>query len=286
MAAHRIALITDSTCDIPEALLEEYDIRVVPLTVVWGRERLLDHVDIHPETFYSRIAEDRVHPTTSPPSPTDFVEAYALAREEGAEQIVVFTISSALSATYLAAREAKRSVNIPVYVVDSRGPSMSLGWQVLAAARVREAGGDARAMIAAANRARTRMALLLYLDSVEYLYRGGRIGGAARFVSHLFNIKLLLYIDHETGRFEGLERARSRERGIEALFRAFAERMDRTKPLRVAVLHGDALRDAGSLAWRVQRELAPEELILSITGPVLGVHTGPGAIALCGYSEG
>jgi DegV family protein with EDD domain len=168
---------------------------------------------------------------------------------------------------------------------------MSLGWQVLAAARVRQAGGDASAMVQAADEVRRRVALYVSLDTLEYLHKGGRIGGATMFIGSLLNVKPLVYVDHETGRVEAAGRVRTRRRGLDTLYQRFFEVLDprRASPvgdMHIAVMHGDAPQDAHRLIERIEREYSPVELLTDITGPVLGVHTGPRAIALCGYIEG
>jgi DegV family protein with EDD domain len=177
MANHRIALITDSTRDIPDDLLEKHDIAVVPSLVIWGDEILRDRVDIQPEDFYRRLETDPLFPTTSHPTPQDFLEAYAAAGQKGAGEIVVVTVSSAMSGTIESARQAAATIDIPVHVVDSKGPTMTVGWQVLAAARAREAGGDATAMLAAADRARASMVQIVCPDTLEYPHRGGGSAG-------------------------------------------------------------------------------------------------------------
>ncbi|HOG47173.1 MAG TPA: DegV family protein [Anaerolineae bacterium] len=286
MPPHRVALITDSTCDIPHELLEQYEIQVVPAYVIWGSEVLRDHVDLAPEAFYHRLAHEPVYPKTSQPTPQDLVNAYKAAQARGAEEIVIITVSSAMSGTFRAAQQTDELVSIPVHVVDAKGPTMSVGWQVLAAARARQAGGDAQAMVQAADGVRKRLQQFVYLDTLEYLYKGGRIGSAARAVSALLNIKLIVHINHETGLVEEEERTRTRSRSVESLYRGFFRHLDQHRPMRIAVLHGNCPQDAAALAERVRHEFAPAELLVSITGPVLGVHTGPGALALCGYNEG
>ncbi|MEA3407683.1 MAG: DegV family protein [Chloroflexota bacterium] len=286
MTSHRIALITDSTCDIPQTLLDTYDITVVPLLILWGDEVLRDRIDLQPQAFYQRLTEDPMHPKTAHPNPPRFARAYEEARENGAQEIVMITISSEMSGTFNAAQQAAKQVDIPVYCLDARGPTMSLGWQVLAAARAREAGGDAQAMLAAAKKVRQGLVQLVCLDTLEYLHKGGRIGGATRFIGTLLHVKPIVYIDHEAGRVEPATQVRTRSRALETLYGQFFEQLDTRKPLHIAVLHGDALEDAQRMAQRIRRDYAPAELLISITGPVLGVHTGPGAIALCGYAEG
>ncbi|MEJ5310482.1 MAG: DegV family protein [Anaerolineae bacterium] len=285
MPDHKIALITDSTCDLPKALREQYAISVIPLSVIWGNELLRDGIDIQPEAFYERLVSDPVYPTTSQPTPQDFFAAYEKAKQQGAQEIVVVTISSAMSGTYESAKLAAPIIDMPVHVVDSKSNSMSLGWQVLAAARAREAGGDAAAMIAAAEAARKTMTYIITLDTLEYLHKGGRIGSATAFIGTLLNFKPQILVNHETGMVEAGRRSRTRQKALQALYDDFFARLDTHKPMRIAVLHNAALPEAQALAARVQAEFAPRELIISIVSPVLGVHTGPRAVALVGYTE-
>lgn len=285
MTDHRIALITDSTCDIPPALIERHDIIVVPLHVIWGDETFRDRVDMEPKAFYRRLTEDPEYPTTAHPTPDGFLTTYREALEGSAEEIVVITLSSELSGAFEAASQATTEIDVPVHVFDSRGTTMSLGWQVLGAARARETGGDARAMIRAADRVRERVVLEVALDTLEYLHKGGRIGGATRFIGSLLNIKPLVYVDHETGKVEAAARVRTRNRGLKTLYRRFFEQLESGKNLHVAVMHGDVPEDAVEIADQIEHKYSPEELLVGITGPVLGVHTGPRAIALCGYAD-
>jgi DegV family protein with EDD domain len=280
-----IALVTDSTCDIPSDLLEKYEIIVVPQVILWGGQTLRDRVDLQPEAFYRRLMTDRQHPTTSQPAIQDFVQAYRKGVERGAQEILVVTVSGAMSGTCQIAQTAAQEVGTPVHVIDPKGPTMSLGWQVLAAARVRAVGGDAQAMIEKMNQVRRKLVQFVCLDTLEYLHRGGRIGGAAWLAGMLLNIKPLLYIDHGTGLVEASDRVRTRRKSVELLYERFFERIDTGKVLRVAVLHGDAPDEARALVERIQREISPAELLVNVTGPVLGIHTGPRALALCGYTE-
>lgn len=280
-----IALITDSTCDIPQTLIDQYGITVIPQIVVWGETLLRDRVDISPEEFYRRLEKDSHKPTSTQPGPGDFENTYREAITRGAREIVILTVSSTMSGTYALAEQVGGQMDVPVYVVDSKGPTMSLGWQVLAAARCREAGGSAMEMVAAAARVRSKMVQIVCLDTLEYLQRGGRIGMATRLIGTLLNLKPLVQINHETGLVEASGQARTRRKSIETLQERFFDGIEAGKPLHVAVLHGDALPEAEELAERIQQEYAPKELLINITGPVLGIHTGPRALALCGYTE-
>ena len=142
----KIAIITDSTCDLPGEYRDKYDITVLPLTIIFGEEQLLDGVDISAEAFYERLVSDPVHPTTSQPTPNDVLQVFKSARDKGAEAVFCILISSAMSGTYASAVQAAKDAPIPVEMFDSRNNSMGLGWQVLAAARAREAGGGLKAV--------------------------------------------------------------------------------------------------------------------------------------------
>jgi DegV family protein with EDD domain len=190
-----------------------------------------------------------------------------------------------MSGTYQLAEQVGQKMEIPVHVVDSKGPTMSLGWQVLAAARIREMGGTATRMIEAAARVREKLVQIVCLDTLEYLHRGGRIGSATRLIGTLLNIKALVKINHMTGMVEPSGMARTRKKSIDVLVSTFFEQLAPDKPTRVAVLHGNVLPEAQALAERIRKEYSPLELLVNITGPVLGIHTGPRALALCGYVE-
>ncbi|MGB8212206.1 MAG: DegV family protein [Anaerolineales bacterium] len=280
-----VALITDSTCDIPQAMVEQYGITVIPLCVVWGNELLRDRVDLAPEDFYRRLEKDPVWPTSTLPTPAEFEKVYRDAIANGAKEIVMLTVSSAMSGTFRLAEQVGRQMDVPVHVVDSKGPTFSLGWQVLAAARARELGGGAARMIESAAKVREKLVQIVCLDTLEYLHRGGRIGGATRFIGSLLDIKPLVQINHATGLVESCGQARTRKKSIETLLSRFFEQLAPEKPKRVAVLHGNALPEAQALAERIKKEYNPLELLVNITGPVLGIHTGPRALALCGYTE-
>jgi len=182
------------------------------------------------------------------------------------------------------AREAAAESPIPVHVLDGKNNSMGLGWQVIAAARARDGGGDATAMIKIAEQVRDHMAYYITLDTMEYLSKGGRIGSATKFLESIIKIKPLISVNPKTGSVTPSIPARSRHNAIDGLVREFSNHVDARYPIHVAVLHNAALDEAQALAERVTRELSPLEIIISITSPILGSHTGPKALALCGYS--
>lgn len=280
-----IAVITDSGCDLPDEVLARHAIELVPLYIIWGQEELRDRVDIMPSAFYQRLVEDPVQPTTSQPHPADFARAIDGQAQRGADEVVIFTISSGMSSTYSSALQAAQMVDLPVHVVDTRANSLTQGFQVLAAVRARDAGGGVAEMLAAAEHVRQNAVTLLHVDTLEYLHRGGRIGLAVKWVGTILNLKPQLYVDHETGRIEPGSRTRSRPQALRSLYANFFSQLDTSKPLHVGIVHSERRADAEAWAQQIEREYRPAELLISMTSPVMGVHTGPGAMALCGYAE-
>jgi DegV family protein with EDD domain len=190
-----------------------------------------------------------------------------------------------MSGAINSAREAANEVSIPVEIVDGKGPTMSLGWQVLAAARLRESGASLQTILKKTNIIRESMVQLVMLNTLEYLHRGGRIGNAKRLIGSLLDIKPIVRINHFTGLVETDSQARTYSKAVRLLYDRFFAQLDLNKKLHIAVLHGNALTAAQQLITWIENEIHPYELIVSITGPVLGINTGPDALALCGYAE-
>jgi len=285
MAEAKIALITDSTNDLPQSMREQYGIIVVPMTVVWGDKQYLDGKELTAEEFYKELKINPIHPTTSQPTPGDFLAAYDQAKKSGASQIMVCVISSAMSGTIESARLAAQNYPLPVSLYDSKSNSMSLGWQLLAMARTRENGGGIDEMRNSADQVRNNLHYHIVLDTLDYLIRGGRIGSAARLIGNMLKIKPQVRVNHQTGTVEAGDISTTRKKAIETLYTSFFKKLDTSKPMHIAILHNGVEEDARALADRVKSEFTPVELIIGIVSPILGAHTGPRAIALCGYSE-
>jgi DegV family protein with EDD domain len=280
-----LAILCDSTCDIPQELIDQHQVHVIPQYVIWGDEQYKDRVDLQPEDFYQRLTSDPVRPTTSQATLADFREAIQTVIDEGASEAIILTVSSAMSGTYETAKQAAESTAIPVHVIDSKGPTMTLGWQVLTAARARDAGATVDEIIQKVASVREKMVQVVAMQTLDYLQTGGRIGDAAKWVGTLLKVKPVVMINHETGRVEPAGLARTYKSLVNMLNKKFFEAIDVEKRLHIAVLHGNAPQEAEKLADQIREEFNPVELIINITGPVLGINTGPGALALCGYSE-
>lgn len=281
----RIAIITDSTCNIPSEMIKQYDIYVVLQHLIWGTEDLLDLKDITASQFYERLAKDPVHPKTSQPPPPEFAQMIDKARKDGAQEVLLATVSDGLSGTFKSAKKAAEDAEIKVHVHDSRSVAMGLGWQMIAAARAREQGADLAKMIAAAEAVREHSAVMLTLDTLDFLYKGGRIGGARRLVGTALNIKPRLVVDTTTGLVAAGESTRTRNKAIDATYQAFFASMNAGRPLHVAVHHAKAAQECEALVNRIKADYPKAEVVTSELTPVLGTHGGPGTLALAGYYE-
>lgn len=282
---NKVEIITDSTCDIPEALINQYGIKVLPHYIIWGEEQFRDRVDLQAEAFYERLVKDPVYPSSAHVTEEEYRQAFLSARDSGAQEIITITISSAMSGAYQAAINAAKSIDLPIHILDGKGPTMTLGWQVLKAARMREAGEQVSRILEEVDLVRKKMVQFVSMNSMEYLYKGGRIGNATRLIGSLLDIKPLVYIDHATGLVEASGITRTFKKAVNNLYDKFFKTLSSHDNLRIAVLHGNILDEAERLAERITQEFKPIELIINMTGPVLGINTGPGALALCGYSE-
>jgi len=280
----KIAIITDSTSDIPDEWRKLFDITIIPLTIVWDEKQFLDGQDITPEAFYERLGKDPVHPTTSQPTPQSFLSAFQDAADKGYDEILVITISSAMSGTILSARQATENSPIPVHIVDGKSNSMGLGWQVIAAARARDNGAELNTMLSIIEKVRTNLAYYISLDTMDYLVKGGRFGDAIKFLNSVIKVRPLILVNHESGTVGASIPARSRSGAIDGLFKQFFKNINTELPLHITVLHNAAYEEAKELADRVINTYHPKEIFISIVSPILGVHTGPRAIALCGYA--
>ncbi len=282
---HQIALITDSTSDVASSLIEEYGIYVVPLYVLWGDEQFKDKVDIQPDELYARLETDPVHPSTSQPTPKDFADVYEQVKKDGAEEAVVVCLSDGLSGTVDSAQQAKELSDLPVHVVDSKSISMGLGFQVLAAARVREAGGDAEAMVAATAKVRETLSIVFTVDTLEYLHKGGRIGGAAKLLGTALQLKPTLLLDPAVGIIEPGAKIRTRNKALETTYQNFFEKYEGKKNLHVSIMTLNCPEESEVWAKQIKEEFDPVELFITPTSPVVGIHGGPGTLGLVGYAE-
>jgi DegV family protein with EDD domain len=277
-------VVTDSTAYIPEDALGEFDIPVIPLWLIWGDERFRDGVDIDPSTFYGRLPGSTIFPTTSQPSAGEFIEFFRRVGE-GADAIVGVYISSNLSGTVASATAAKKELpDMDIRVVDSLFASMGLGFAVLEAARAAAAGKSVDEVVAAAEAVRDNMNLFFAVDTLEYLHRGGRIGGAKRLLGTALNLKPLLHV--EDGRIEALASVRTKRKAVARMLDVAEERLGGKSVAEAAVLDVDCPEAGESVVEMVKERFGISTVYQTKVSPVIGTHAGPGTVGVCFYTKG
>jgi DegV family protein with EDD domain len=280
-----VAVVTDSTAYIPDGALGNLDIPVIPLWLIWERDRYRDGVDIDPNTFYRRLRERDSIPSTSQPSVGEFINFYRLvAREKQTHTIVGAYISSKISGTVASAQAAAAQVpELNITVIDSFSTSMGLGFVALAAARVAAAGGSVEEILAEARSVRKRLTVLFAVDTLEYLYKGGRIGGAKRFLGTMLNIKPLLHLND--GCVEPLCQVRTKRRAITEMLNTAEECLDGKPMAEVAVIDVDNREESDLVAREVKRRFGVPTVYQTAVSPVIGAHAGPGTVGLGFYCK-
>jgi DegV family protein with EDD domain len=271
-----VRLVTDSTCDIPPDLCGRYGVTVVPLTVHFGDESFRDRIDLDSETFFARLAKDPQLPHTAQPSPAAFGQVYEELLGQGHEVLSVH-VSARLSGAYNSAVLARAGCSAPdsVTVIDSGWTSMCLGMAVLAGARAAQQGEGPAAVQATVEGVLARTDLLLFLDTLEYLHRGGRIGAARSLVGTLLSIKPLITI--KRGEVHPAGQVRTRARAIERLRQWVTEH---PQVAAFTVLHTVCPEDAHALFDDLRRSYPDAEAYLTEVGAVVATHVGPNAIGV------
>jgi len=271
-----IKIVTDSTCDLSPEVTQELGITVVPAYLRFGEKVYRDGVDIDHDEFYRKLVESPIHPATSQPAPADFTNVYQKLSGE-AEAIVSIQVASKLSGVYDSALQGRALAEsrCPIEVIDSLSVSVGLGLIVMAAARLAKAGENLQRIIEETRQIIPQMNVLALFDTLKYLYRGGRIGKAKAFLGALLNVKPLLTL--RDGEFVPAGQVRTRAKGVERLFNTVKNTPDIEE---VAIVHSTTPDEANSLKERIASIFDRTRIYLARLGPALGVHGGPGALAL------
>lgn len=276
----KFAIVTDSTSYIPTELSQKYGITVTPQILIWDNQTYRDGIDIQPSDFYSRLKTAKVMPSTSQVSPATMQETFQGFVEKDIPVLGIF-ISSKLSGTLQSAIQAKEtmgSAGEKVTLVDSQSTAMGLGFQALAAARAMEAGASIEECAAMVAKAHERTGVFFAVDTLEFLHRGGRIGGAQRFIGSALNLKPILAV--KEGKVEGIERIRTKSKAHDRVLELVAEQVKGKSNIRIATLHANSGEEAQSLLHRAAAELSPVEQLFTEVSPVVGTHAGPGTVGL------
>jgi DegV family protein with EDD domain len=276
-----VRIVTDSTSDFPPQLASELNVSIVPLSVIFGDEVLQDGRDINHEQFYERLVRSKVTPTTSAPSVGDFLEVYEPLLKDSHEILSVH-LSSKLSATYNNACQAARQLSeqgATIEVIDSETVSFGMTFLAAAAARAAMNGAGLEEVKQLVTGMMSRVKILIALDTLEYLRRGGRIGRARAFLGAVMRVKPLLSI--RDGEVHPEERVRTKKLAIERLFQIVTS----YRAQEVAVGYTTNEQEAEELRLRLVEAMPGITTHLQRLGPVLGVHGGPGVLGV-GVLEG
>lgn len=283
MSKKKVAIVTDSVANLTPETLAEHDIYVIPQILNWEGQSLLDQIDITTAEFYARLPKSKDLPKTSQPAPGQFTEHF-MKVAEGADSIVAVFVSSALSGTIQSAHLGAEAMgDYPIEIVDSRSASLGQGLLAVAAARYAAEGHDHRAVAEHVRELVPRMRVMFVVDTLEYLHKGGRIGGAKRLVGSVLSIKPVLHL--ENGQIEPLASVRTKSKAIAHMLEVVLGEMKGKQHIHAGVIHAAAPDEAAYIVEQVKAAVRPEELLVNELTPVIGANVGPGIVGMGYYTE-
>lgn len=276
----KVAIVTDSTAYLPDALVKANNLTITPQVLIWGEETFQDGIDILPDEFYRKLEHAKVMPTTSQVAIVTMKATFEKLLDAGYDVLGIF-ISSKFSGTMQSAIQAKEMLPKAannIAFVDSLSTAMAMGFQVLAVARAAQAGTGLAECQKLAEESRKHTGVYFVVDTLEFLHRGGRIGGAQALLGSALNIKpVLTLVD---GRIETADKVRTKGKAIDRMIDLVVESVAGRTPVRLATLHANAEAEARHLLDAAAERLNPVEKVLSSVSPVIGTHTGPGTVGL------
>ncbi len=274
----KTAIITDSTAYLPPSFVKDNEITVIPLSLHWDGTDYRDGVNITPSQFYNMLSKSKTIPLTSQPTYGEFeVIIKELAKTNDA--IIAILISSGISGTVDSALMAQKHLpDIPLHIVDSKSTSAGLALVIKAMVSARSKGLNPAEMFSLANRIIENLSVFFVVDTLEYLYKGGRIGGASRFLGGALDIKPILYLTPE-GKIDALEKVRTKKKALQRLMNLAVEKAA-GKKAQVGVIHAQAPADAEAVARELGSRINCADLEISELSPVIGTHVGPGTLGI------
>lgn len=280
----KIRIVTDSTADISKEVREALDIEMVPLKVHFGTDTYQDYVTIQPKQFYELLANNAALPTTSQPSPVEFVEIYKKLTLDPDVQIISLHISSALSGTFQSATLAKQLLEgkADITIYDSKSASYGLGLLVIAAAEAAKQGKSKDEILTMIRKQRGDSTLYFLVDTLEYLQKGGRIGKAAAFMGSLLNIKPILSVDTE-GEVVSVDKVRGQKKAMMRIVELLRQKEVSRHEVQFMIAHSTTTIIAEEFGLLLQDNFQVKSLLYTQLGPVIGTHVGPGALSAFMY---
>ena len=275
-----VAVVTDSSADLADVVLDRHRISLIPLQVTFDDATFRDRVELKPEEFYRRLRSARQLPTTSQPTPAEFVRVLRDARAE-ADEVVGVLLSSALSGTYASALAAVRAAGVSgVHLVDSRSASLGVGLLALRGSELAEEGWDGSRIAEELNRIRARSGMLLTVDRYDNLLRSGRVSRGKAWIAGMLDVKPILSLD-EAGRVVPVDRVRGRENVVPRILELLERRLTpRPRAVRFGVAHAEAPEMAERVRTALVAAYGPKDCFISLATGVLGTHVGEGAWAI------
>lgn len=277
-----IKIVTDSTSYLPPEEIERFNIRVVPLNVHFGEDQVFQEgVTINIDQFYAMLAESPELPTTSQPSPGQFLDVFSELAEAG-HDVFCLVISSKLSGTYQSALDAKHMLpDANIVVIDSYSTVACLGLMAITAAEMAAEGHTMQEITARVEQMRDDMRLYFVVDTLEYLHKGGRIGAASAFLGTLLKVKPILMLDE--GVVKPLDKVRSKRKAIQRLLSELESHVSPEQPIQAVAMHAQAPDEVSELATEMRHRFNCQRTFFGEVGPVIGTHTGPGVLgaAVC-----
>jgi DegV family protein with EDD domain len=279
----RIAIITDSTANLPMEWIRQYNVQVIPLKIHWGRQTFLDGVDITPDEFYARLSHSKSLPTISEPSIQEFRKAFENPADQS-DGIFMPLISSGMSGTVASAQAAAREFScLSVEILDTHTTSMGQVLILLAAARAAEQGKSLREVRCAANEVVQRLHGFFAMDTDKYFNNSGKISRTSNYLDNVLNTKPILFFNLE-GKIDVLDRMRTKRKALQHLI-AIAEEHAKRHPIHIGIAHANAPQEAQEFREEIVQRLNCSEIFTVEFSPAIGVHMGPGTIGIAFYTE-
>lgn len=276
-----LKVIADSTCNLPQETLDEYDIRIAPIPIQFGDETFEEGVDIDRDLFYKKIEETGIIPTSSQPTPAWFGRYYKELHHQG-HSILVITVTGKHSGTFNSATMAKSlTPEADVHVFDSKSISLGTGWMVLEAVRAIQAGVTQSDVVSRIEAIRERAKLFMTPATLKYLQMSGRVGTLQGALASLLSIKPIIHL--KDGLLEVMENVRTRGKALDRLIDRLEEAVGTTAPVNLAVIHARAREEGLSVLERAKDVFNVQETLFGDLVASLSAHGGPGIIALFAY---
>ena len=274
----KIAFVTDSTAYLHDDFVAKHKIKVVPLNLHWNGDNYKDNVDISPEMFYQKLEQEENLPTTSQPSAGEFIDVFKEV-SKGTDAIVVPLISSGISGTVASAQlAAKEFKKVPVHVIDTKVTAAGTALVVRGLVRSAESGASVDELIALADAITKNMGVYFMVDTLKYLHKGGRIGGASAFLGSALNLKPILYLN-EAGEIDAFDKVRTNKKAVQRLIDLVVEKTGK-KDVHLGVMHAKAEEGANKVLEELEGKLKIVEKDVYTISPVIGTHTGPGTLGV------